>query len=225
MISFFPVLLLTWPMLGALNDVDRNLFQIVNRNLSNDVFDAVMPIITDLHQQPLFWAAVLAWILSQILVPAFFKRDQNDPKKRFSVYAKAAAVRWVKAILILSLSMGLADLISYRGIKVWVKRDRPEAAGLQPILRTHPHSGWSFPSNHSANNFALARTVQFFAPSYAVVAYIFAFAVAFSRVYVGVHFPGDALAGALIGFLSATLVWRVAGEISRRRKKTTQGKA
>jgi undecaprenyl-diphosphatase len=208
-------------MLGALNDIDRDLFQIVNQSLSNDVFDAVMPIITDLHQQPLFWAAVTAWIISQIFVSAYFNRDQTDPKKHFSVFAKAAAVKWVKAILILALSMGLADLISYRGIKVWVKRDRPEAAGLQPTLRTHPHSGWSFPSNHSANNFALARTVQFFAPSYALAAYIFAFVVAFSRVYVGVHFPADTLAGALIGYFSATLVWRVVGEISRRRKKTT----
>lgn len=212
-------------MLSALTDIDRDLFEIVNRSFSNDVFDAVMPIITDLHQQPLFWAAVVAWILSQVLVPAFFKRDQADPKKRFSVFVKAAAVRWVKAILILSLSMGLADLISYRGIKVWVKRDRPEAAGLQPILRTHSHSGWSFPSNHSANNFALARTVQFFAPSYAIAAYIFAFAVAFSRVYVGVHFPADALAGAFIGFLSATFVWRVVGEINRRRRKSTEDAA
>ena len=212
-------------MLGALTDIDRSLFQTVNQTFSNDVFDAVMPIITDLHQEPLFWAAVTAWILSQILVPAFLKRDQSDPKKRFSVYAKAAAARWVKAILILSLSMGLADFISYRGIKVWVKRDRPEAAGLQPTLRTHPHSGWSFPSNHSANNFALARTVQFFAPSYAVAAHIFAFTVAFSRVYVGVHFPGDALAGALIGFLCATFVWRVVGEINRRRRKSTEDAA
>ncbi|MDZ4083870.1 MAG: phosphatase PAP2 family protein, partial [Bdellovibrionales bacterium] len=161
----------------------------------------------------------LAWIISQIFVPAF----QN--KTQFRAIVRAASLKWLKGILILALSMGLADLVSYRGIKVWVKRDRPEAAGLQPTLRTHPHSGWSFPSNHAANNFALARTVQFFAPGFAVAAYIFAFVVAFSRVYVGVHFPGDALAGALIGFLAASIVWRVAGEITRRRNRRSQGAA
>lgn len=203
-------------MFSLLLDVDRDLFQVVNKSLSNDVFDAVLPIVTDLQRQPLFWAAVLAWVISQIFVPAF----QN--KARFHQIVKAAALKWTKAMLILALSMGLADFISYRGIKVWVKRDRPEAAGLQPTLRTHPHSGWSFPSNHSANNFALARTVQFFAPTFAVAAYIFAFVVAFSRVYVGVHFPGDALAGAVVGFLAATLVGRLAGEITRRRNSRSQ---
>lgn len=203
-------------MFSALVDVDRDLFQVVNKSLSNDVFDSIMPIVTDLHRQPLFWAAVLAWIISQIFVPAF----QN--KTQFRAIVRTASMKWLKGILILALSMGLADMVSYRGIKVWVKRDRPEAAGLQPTLRTHPHSGWSFPSNHSANNFALARTVQFFAPTYAIAAYVFAFVVAFSRVYVGVHFPGDALAGALIGFLAASVVWRIAGEITRRRNRKSQ---
>lgn len=206
-------------MFSAISDVDRDLFKAVNQTISNDVFDAVMPIVTDLHQQPLFWAAVVAWMFSQIFVPAFLNKNHDDPERTPGRLVKAAAMKWTKGVVILALSMGLADLVSYRGIKVWVKRDRPEAAGLQPVLRTHSHSGWSFPSNHSANNFALARTVQIFAPSYAIAAYVFASAVAFSRVYVGVHYPGDVLAGAFIGLLSATLIWRIAGEIKRRRKK------
>lgn len=198
-------------MLDVVLNLDRDLFLFVNQSLTNDVFDATMPIITDLHRQPLFWAAVAAWIFSQILVPAF--HAQHSLKE----VLKRESMKWIKGILILSLSMGLADLIAYRGVKTWVQRDRPEAAGLHPTLRTHSHSGWSFPSNHAANNFALARTVQLLAPSYAIAAYIFAFIVALSRVYVGVHFPGDALIGALIGVLSASLVWRGFEALRRRR--------
>ncbi len=196
--------------------VDRDLFLFVNQGLTNDVFDAVMPVVTDLHHQPLFWAAVTAWIVTQITVPAFWNRSN------FQTIIKSAALSWAKGLIVLALSMGLADMISYRGVKTWVQRDRPEALGLQPTLRTHSHSGWSFPSNHSANNFALARTVQFFSPCYAIAAYVFAFVVAFSRVYVGVHFPGDVVAGAAIGLLSATLVCRAVAELRRRRERRSR---
>ena len=119
--------------------------------------------------------------------------------------------KWARGLAILALSMGLSDLVAYRAVKVFVQRERPEVAGVSTILRTHSHSGYSFPSNHAANNFALARTVQVIVPGYALAAYTFATIVAFSRVYVGVHYPLDVAGGALIGLICASLVnWLVA---------------
>jgi undecaprenyl-diphosphatase len=87
-----------------------------------------------------------------------------------------------------------ADVIAY-GIKVLVDRPRP---GLNPLVRlpTDP----SFPSGHSATSFAGATVLAAFLPRRAApVLFALAAGIAFSRIYVGVHWPFDVLAGALLG--------------------------
>lgn len=191
-------------LLQPILDLDRDLFVFINNRMSTHELDQVMPIITDLHQQPIFWIAVALIILYSIFRPASRSRANMPLLNRDLRMARAK--KWIQGAVILALSAGLSDLVAYRAVKVWVKRDRPEAAGVSTILRTHSHSGWSFPSNHAANNFALARTVQIIAPPFAIPAYAFATTVGFSRVYVGVHYPLDVLGGGLIGFICASLV-------------------
>lgn len=207
-------------MTGLL-DLDRNLFIFMNNSLSTDLLDHVMPVITDLHQQPIFWLLVAFVIVYSIFKPVR-KRSAKTPLLDRDV-RKARVAKWAKGLVILALSMGLSDLVAYRAVKVWVERDRPEAAGVSTILRTHSHSGYSFPSNHAANNFALARTVQILVPGYSIAAYAFATVVAFSRVYVGVHYPLDVVGGGLIGFICASVVHLLvsfaARTFSRRARK------
>jgi undecaprenyl-diphosphatase len=87
----------------------------------------------------------------------------------------------------------LADVLAY-GIKLAVGRPRP---GLDPLVRlpTDP----SFPSGHAATSFAGATMLAAFAPRYRIVFFVLAAGIAFSRVYVGVHWPFDVLAGSLLG--------------------------
>ena len=66
------------------------------------------------------------------------------------------------------------------------------------------------PSNHAANIFSLAVILSYFYSKYKGFLFVLAFTISFSRVYVGVHFPGDLLVGALIGYaisLSCLSLW------------------
>lgn len=85
------------------------------------------------------------------------------------------------------------------------ERQRPFVAHSVNLLIEHS-SNAGFPSNHASVSFALAQTVFFADRRWGVVAYILAFLVSVSRVFVGVHYPSDILAGAVLGILSAFVV-------------------
>ena len=87
-------------------------------------------------------------------------------------------------------------------VKVAVHRRRPELADLPPLTPTV--SRLSFPSAHCTMSFAAARAFSGLAPSKPLYGAAILFAV--SRPYLGVHYPSDALAGALLGTAIAE-VW------------------
>jgi undecaprenyl-diphosphatase len=87
----------------------------------------------------------------------------------------------------------LADAVAL-AVKVLVDRPRPH---LDPLVRVP--TDWSFPSGHAATSFAGATMLAHFLPRRRLLLYALAVAIAFSRVYVGVHYPVDVLAGAALG--------------------------
>lgn len=161
--------------------IDHWLFEKINREWTSPFFDLFFPAITDLHRQPLAIA-----VIASVLAFWLFKR-------------RIQALQWTMA---LAFAIALSDSLAYRVVKALVQRNRPATAGLEVILRTHPHSEFSFPSNHAANIFAAATVLCAAFPSaYAPLFFIAAALVAYSRVYVGVHFPADVAAGAILGVL------------------------
>jgi len=112
----------------------------------------------------------------------------------------------------MALAIGLSDAFCYRVIKPAVQRARPESAGVCVILRTGSHGGYGFPSNHAANAFAGATALGMAVPGLRWLALAVAALIAYSRVYVGVHFPADVVAGALLGILFGVVV----GVVMRR---------
>jgi membrane-associated phospholipid phosphatase len=88
-------------------------------------------------------------------------------------------------------------------VKAIVRRPRPELAGLPPLGGAP--SSLSFPSAHATSSFAVATAMTRVEPLGAL-AFVLAFALALGRPYLGMHYPSDVLAGALLGVLLGLLV-------------------
>ena len=110
-----------------------------------------------------------------------------DPSRR-SLYARAA------------MTVGAAYAVN-QAIKFTVRRARPMLADLPPLTRTQTQL--SYPSAHATTSFAGARALAACWPPGPL--YATAVAMTLSRPYVGVHYPSDSLAGAVLGTAVAEL--------------------
>lgn len=158
---------------------DIRTFELINQQYTNRFMDWVMPRITLLGlggvQLP---PAFLVWWLH--------RAEYGD------------RILW-SVILSFLLSTALVHLVKRR-----VKRMRPVRHTEVRFLVPKTEHG-SFPSGHTATTFALAVTLAWFFPVWAVPLLLLAAAVGYSRVYVGVHFLSDVAAAAGIGVISAAL--------------------
>ena len=104
------------------------------------------------------------------------------------------------ALVILIVTLAITDSVAAQIIKPWVGRLRPSHALEGINLLVGKGGKFSFVSNHSANMFALATILGYFYGNVKPYLYTFAAIIAFSRVYVGVHYPADILFGGLFGY-------------------------
>jgi membrane-associated phospholipid phosphatase len=123
----------------------------------------------------------------------------------------------------LFLQVVLADLAAQlisSGLKQWIGRERPSQVYASPkTLVSAPHDA-SFPSGHATASFACATILTFHAPRAAPAFFLLAAAIAWSRVYVGVHYPLDVLGGAVLGILIAIALRWLSGGLRRLRRAT-----
>ena len=113
------------------------------------------------------------------------------------------------------LSVAVTSAVMNLAIKPLVRRPRPDQDEVVTAARQIPMpSSASFPSGHSASAFAFATGVGEVLPSAALPLRGLAALVAYSRVHTGVHYPGDVIAGQLLGDVIAQII---AHALERRR--------
>ncbi len=101
------------------------------------------------------------------------------------------------------------ELPAFRLLKEWIKRDRPFVRVPGCPSAIEPHDKFSMPSGHTAAAFLMAGLISAFYVQFAVAAYCWAALIGNSRVALGVHYPGDVMAGALLGSSSVFLALAV----------------
>lgn len=161
---------------------DEYLFHLVNTGCHNLFFDWLMPLLRNKY----VWVPLYVFIASFLLI--------NYKLKGLSV------------VIALIMVVSLTDTMSSQVIKKSVQRLRP-CKVLEPEKDMHLlvpcGSGFSFPSSHAANHFgvavylmlALGRLFKWLK----LPLILWATAIAFAQVYVGVHYPLDVFAGAMLG--------------------------
>jgi len=171
-------------MLEHLVALDRHLFHFINHDLANPFFDWLMPMLRNAR----FWIPLYV----AVIVFCIWR------------YRKQGII----IIVLLAASAGFADFTSVHLLKNNVERLRPchDGTAMQTIISRVPCGpGYSFPSTHATDHFAMAAFfgLVFFKRSrwVAVVAFLWAASICFAQVYVGVHFPIDVIFGALYGIL------------------------
>ena len=176
-----------------LEEWDKQLFLFLNHDLSNPLFDAVLPYFRD----SVFWAPLYIFIGAFLLL--------NYGQKGFW---------WCIGFL---CTIAIADMIGTRVFKEGFDRLRPcqDPFFYQEVrlLLKHCSTSASFVSNHAANHFGIATFISLtFSPSignWKWLLYLWAFFIAFAQVYVGVHYPADIFGGALLGIMAGVLTARI----------------
>ena len=168
--------------LSQLIAFDHHLFHLINQEWTNKNLDRIMTYLTSFHETQY----VLMGLALLILI--FYRK------------------RGIKILLGCVIAVGISDTVAARIVKPYFHRSRPQFVERNIRILVPPQNSPSFVSNHAANSFSAATFLGLAIPGLYWTGILIATAIAYSRVYVGVHYPLDVFGGGILGiFIGATL--------------------
>lgn len=188
-------------MIDFLYQIDVKLLYFINHTLSNPVFDKFFPFITEVKN----W--YIAYIILFIIL-----------------LIKGGRIGRIAAVILILL-ITVTDQFSSTLVKNLVERVRPCNVFFDLRVLVGCTDSYSFPSSHAVNNFAVATFFSKIFPKFKWYFFVTATLLAFSRPYVGVHYPSDVIGGALIGlafgYIFALITIKIDSFLAQKRTKIT----
>ncbi len=176
--------------MNFLNNFELGILDFISENLSCSFLDKVMPVITSLADAGIFWIVIAVLMLC-------FKKTRKTGLT-------------VGVALIFGLAIGNGIL------KPLIGRIRPyELKGDVELLIEKLHDG-SFPSGHTLASFEAAGALMFRDKRFGIPALVLAVVIAFSRLYLYVHYPTDVLGGIVLGLAFAFLAYLVVNAVYKK---------
>jgi membrane-associated phospholipid phosphatase len=192
--KLLPVIVLFLSVTAFTQNADIRILSKINLNRNKDLDNAFRGI-TNTAGPVAFGAPVVLFAISLVKDDSILRRN--------SIYIGASV---------------LSSAIITNILKYSINRPRPYITF--PYIEQAANGGSpSFPSGHTSDAFAFATSLSIAYPKWYVIvpSYLWAGAVAYSRMDLGVHYPSDVLAGALIGAGSAYLCYQGQKWLNRRR--------
>lgn len=183
-------------MIEWLDHIDQRLFLFLN-GLHSDFLDGIM-----------YWTSgKTSWIFMYVIILAWL----------------GYMYRWrmMLVVLLIAACVTLTDQISVHLFKDLVQRLRPchnqEIQHLVHLVRNHCGGAFGFVSSHAANTFGVAMFTAGLVRNryYSWFIFIWATLVAYSRIYLGVHYPGDVVVGAFLGIFIGWVIMVVFRAINK----------
>ena len=181
-------------MIDSLITLDVTIFRLINGRLHTPFLDVAMRLVTT--QENWYVVLLIAWVALIIW----------------------GGHRGRMAAAMLVVAVALSDQITCSLLKPLVARLRPcNALDAETVrLIVGGSKAFSFPSAHASNSFAMAAVASWRFENASVLFYGFAALVAYSRVYAGLHYPSDVVAGAILGFVVGWFSTWLVSSITRR---------